>query len=1139
MHPRLAMIRCLVSGATSPYVPISDPLIFKHLSSSRPHPLSRDQAVMSTETRDEQTSGDGGDAWAMIDKTVRNVDEDKVKDCTDDIDTLLVFAGLYSGILTAFLIESYKALQEDPQDVMVQLLRQSATQSYVFNGRFLNSTSPILPSEPYQAPTWAIRVNVCWFFSLVLSLSTASYGILVKQWLREYLAIDRISHQERIRIRHFRHQGIKDWRLYDIAAVLPVILQISLALFFLGLCFFTAAVHSSIGITSAVLVSAWAAFIVFAILAPLFSSRCPFKTPLLQTVLTHIRPRLLKVLRLILTTFFQKKYVHDATDAPNSTPEPYPPSEQSLDFSYYQDFGNISFLRSLSEHALKENIMVQEEVDVRNSDANDLIIFRAVDSIFLDDDLLANMVEALKRRPPSSYDVFRLVVTIIQSRLDIHPEEVGRRSDIIPWPWALSHNARILLINMLANSLLLNSSLKEDLQRSLSGEEPSIDWIRDAVFLIFDLSSLQDQVPTTATLFFRRIIAFGRSGREFFDRICEEFMMRYDHSIVHRLVRYLTCMTDTLITVDVFTAMEYLEIVANRTFSLIYEDTGPSPLTDTMAFFDTMQLQDDNSTIAAKAIVVFAEVAITILHKFTNDTNAERMTAFPDSVRSLLAFLITVSSRIEELSGLDLRKSRIFGGIGLDKAFSSMFMKPNMVQPCLEYFAAHSDFLENDAARTYLMDPMSDIFPSRDTLLKYLNAHETFFKAKLNTQTPLDLVSVIRLCVLVYQVPCSPTDEDLHKAWHSMYSTIAAYIRKFYPSPAQSCASDGQSDPGKSCHLDTCQAARAMLQCVEDDGDWGRPFWVGEIIHSDDASIEDLNYSLWLQGFDISFSFTPDALFNVLRRVICPTQTAQYGRKFWRIRRLEDMHAMVSPFPDRSEGGIGPAEESTEHDDLHTDPLGDCSAADESQAGSLVTHANESGVMGSPSAEGVETQARSREVLTPTVAPIDAAPLEDSTRDHIVADTEHVDVSASYIDQLPGVHGEVAPAVQPLVPQAEAATESLSSGPTATIPQVRVTQALGGSEALNSDHIREESREEESHGPPPIVLVAKSSSAGSFKGVDVAVEDGSQASEPETSQYGNVTVVEGSSQVQVEGLNDVQSVHPGEPGMESPQAVHG
>ena len=133
-----------------------------------------------------------------------------------------------------------------------QLVAQ--TSSYQSQGDVFNSTAPPLLLQPFQASVLDIKVNVLWFASLLCSLITASFGILVKQWLREFLAAENPSPLARLRVRHLRYPQLSWWKVFEIAAVLPLLLQLSLALFFAGLCYFTASVHSSVKCTTLPLV---------------------------------------------------------------------------------------------------------------------------------------------------------------------------------------------------------------------------------------------------------------------------------------------------------------------------------------------------------------------------------------------------------------------------------------------------------------------------------------------------------------------------------------------------------------------------------------------------------------------------------------------------------------------------------------------------------------------------------------------------------------------------------------------------------------------------------------------------------------------------------------------------------------------
>ncbi|KIP02589.1 hypothetical protein PHLGIDRAFT_78932, partial [Phlebiopsis gigantea 11061_1 CR5-6] len=124
-----------------------------------------------------------------MDSVVREADEKKVKDCKEDIDTLLVFAGLFSAVLTAFVIESYQNLQPDPSTRVIELLAQISSQlsSYALTAEFANSTAQAISQiDVFKPSPSMVKVNALWFASLICSLVTASLGMLVKQWLREY-----------------------------------------------------------------------------------------------------------------------------------------------------------------------------------------------------------------------------------------------------------------------------------------------------------------------------------------------------------------------------------------------------------------------------------------------------------------------------------------------------------------------------------------------------------------------------------------------------------------------------------------------------------------------------------------------------------------------------------------------------------------------------------------------------------------------------------------------------------------------------------------------------------------------------------------------------------------------------------------
>lgn len=188
-------------------------------------------------------------------------------------------------------------LQPDTAGETLLVLRQIAYQTAANGlspGMVPNVTAfPPSPLSAFEPSLTGIYVNALWFASLTCSIATASIGILVKQWLREYMACRlTTSAQGRLRIRNFRSPGLETWKVFEIAASLPLLIQLALALFFAGLCFFTADANPSVGHVTLPLVVAWALFFFIVTICPVFSARCPYKTPLFVKFLNAVRDRL-------------------------------------------------------------------------------------------------------------------------------------------------------------------------------------------------------------------------------------------------------------------------------------------------------------------------------------------------------------------------------------------------------------------------------------------------------------------------------------------------------------------------------------------------------------------------------------------------------------------------------------------------------------------------------------------------------------------------------------------------------------------------------------------------------------------------------------------------------------------------------
>ncbi|KIM38092.1 hypothetical protein M413DRAFT_52346, partial [Hebeloma cylindrosporum] len=116
----------------------------------------------------------------------------------DEVQNLLIFAGLFSAVVTGLLVESYKLLQEDREDKLVVLLTKIALKFDAI------PTDTMVSSEAEFSPSNSVvLVNTLWFLSLMLSLSTVLFGTTSLQWLREHQHYgDPLTPQEAVAIFH-------------------------------------------------------------------------------------------------------------------------------------------------------------------------------------------------------------------------------------------------------------------------------------------------------------------------------------------------------------------------------------------------------------------------------------------------------------------------------------------------------------------------------------------------------------------------------------------------------------------------------------------------------------------------------------------------------------------------------------------------------------------------------------------------------------------------------------------------------------------------------------------------------------------------------------------------------------------------
>ncbi|KAJ7164102.1 hypothetical protein C8R46DRAFT_1278085 [Mycena filopes] len=233
--------------------------------------------------------------WTIYVSEAEKYDKALVASWRSDMDGMLIFAGLFSATLTAFIIESYKSLSVDSGDMTLVLLNQISQQL----AAAANGSEISLPASEVFVPSVAsIICNGLWFTSLGLSLSCALVATLLEQWARDFLhrADMRSSPVIRARVYSYLYYGLKRFNMHTVVEVIPLLLHASLLLFFAGLVAFLLQVSNIIcGLAAAILASMFFIYTSLTIL-PLFHLDCPYRTPLSGAFwrLRHLLRSLLK-----------------------------------------------------------------------------------------------------------------------------------------------------------------------------------------------------------------------------------------------------------------------------------------------------------------------------------------------------------------------------------------------------------------------------------------------------------------------------------------------------------------------------------------------------------------------------------------------------------------------------------------------------------------------------------------------------------------------------------------------------------------------------------------------------------------------------------------------------------------------------
>ncbi|KAF7361266.1 hypothetical protein MSAN_01158900 [Mycena sanguinolenta] len=224
--------------------------------------------------------------WSVYISEAEKYDKALADSWRGNMNGMLIFAGLFSAILTSFIIQSYQTLQPNVQSLSLACIAQqlaNANKSAIPTDpceqlAIALSASPLSGASPSGAP---LACNILWFISLGLSLTSALTATLVDEWARTFIQKTEMlpSPVKRARIFAFLYYGLQRFRMHAVVGLIPFLLHLSLLFFFGGLVAFLIDVNKIVAYVAVALLIIIVVLYSTMTVLPLIDLQCPYRTP--------------------------------------------------------------------------------------------------------------------------------------------------------------------------------------------------------------------------------------------------------------------------------------------------------------------------------------------------------------------------------------------------------------------------------------------------------------------------------------------------------------------------------------------------------------------------------------------------------------------------------------------------------------------------------------------------------------------------------------------------------------------------------------------------------------------------------------------------------------------------------------------
>ncbi|KAJ7935300.1 hypothetical protein B0H13DRAFT_523507 [Mycena leptocephala] len=187
--------------------------------------------------------------WNSYMKLADEHDEEFHRKYSSDLDTALIFAGLFSAVSSAFII------QIEPQLI------------------------PVAPES--SPPVIIVAVQSMLYISLFVTLLAALLAVLGKQWIMYYEAAgSRGTIEQRGLERQRKLDGLRRWKFDAVLRTFPLLLQLALLLFSSAFSVYLFTINRPVAIIIVALTSLGFASYIFLLVSVMVSPDSPFQTPI-------------------------------------------------------------------------------------------------------------------------------------------------------------------------------------------------------------------------------------------------------------------------------------------------------------------------------------------------------------------------------------------------------------------------------------------------------------------------------------------------------------------------------------------------------------------------------------------------------------------------------------------------------------------------------------------------------------------------------------------------------------------------------------------------------------------------------------------------------------------------------------------